>query len=80
MQEVGHTMDFLKRISSYISHIHKMKPTCDIVKHFLRAIQFGISKSWASYSLRPPKGKEVIKAKLKESEAYWQLGLNQLNH
>ena len=78
MQGVGHTMDFQKRISNYICHIHKKKPTCGIVKHFL--LKEGHSV-WDFEIMgiiqleNPPKSKEAIKAKLKESEAYWQLRL-----
>ena len=78
MQGVGHTMHFQKHISNYISHIHKKKPTCGIVKHFL--LKEGHSV-WDFEIMgiiqleNPPKSKEAIKAKLKESEAYWQLRL-----
>ena len=71
-------MDFQKRTSNYISHIHKKKPTCGIVKHFL--LKEGHSV-WDFEIMgiiqleNPPKSKEAIKAKLKESEAYWQLRL-----
>ena len=71
-------MDFQKRISNYISHIHKKKTTCGIVKHFL--LKEGHSV-WAFEIMgiiqleNPPKSKEAIKAKLKESEAYRQLRL-----
>ena len=71
-------MDFQKRTSNYISHIHEKKPTCGIVKHFL--LKEGHSV-WDFEIMgiiqlgNPPKSKEAIKAKLKESEAYWQLRL-----
>ena len=54
------------------------KPTCGIVKHFL--LKEGHSV-WDFEIMgiiqleNPPKSKEAIKAKLKESEAYWQLWL-----
>ena len=73
MQGVGNTMDFQKRISNYISHIHKKKPTCGIVKHCLLK---GGHSVWDFEIMgiiqleNPPKSKEAIKAKLKESEAY----------
>ena len=76
-------MDFQKRTSNYISHIHKKKPTCGIVKHFL--LKEGLSV-WDFEIMgiiqleNPQKNKEAIKAKLKESEVYWQLRLKQLNH
>ena len=77
MQGVGHSMDFQKRTSNYISHIHK-KPTCGSVKHFL--LKEGHSVwDFEIMGIRqlenPRKSKETIKAKLKESEAYWQLRL-----
>ena len=71
-------MDFQKRTSNYISHIHKKKPTCGIVKHFL--LKEGHSV-WDFEIMgiiqleKPPKSREAIKAKLKESEACWQLRL-----
>ena len=74
----GHTMDFQKRTSNYISHIHKKKPTCGVVKHFLLKELHSV---WDFEIMgiiqleNPPKNKEAIKAKLKESEAYWQLRL-----
>ena len=77
MQGVGHTMDF-QCTSNYISHIHKKKPTCSIVEHFL--LKEGHS-AWDFVIMgiiqieNPPKSKEAIKAKLKESEAHWQLRL-----
>ena len=78
MKGVGHTMDFQKRTSNYISHIHKKKPTCGIFKHSLLK---EVHSVWDFEIMgiiqleNPPKGKEAIKAKLKESEAYWQLRL-----
>ena len=64
-------MDFQKCTSNYISHIHKMKPTCGgIVKHFL--LKEGHSV-WDFEIMgiiqleNPPKSKEAIKDKLKES-------------
>ena len=71
-------MDFQKRISNYISHIHKKKPTYGIVKHFLLKERHSV---WDFEIMgiiqldNPSKSKEAIKAKLKESEAYWQLRL-----
>ena len=71
-------MNFQKRTSNYISHIHKKKRTCGIVKHFL--LKEGHSV-WDFEIMgiiqleNPPKSKEAIKAKLKESEAHWQLRL-----
>ena len=73
MQGEGHTMDFQKRRSNYISHIHKKKPTCGIVKHFL--LKEGHSV-WDFEIMgiiqleNPPKCKQAIKPKLKESEAF----------
>ena len=70
-------MDFQKRISNYISHIHKKKPTCGIVKHFL--LKEGHSvwdfEIMGIIQFENPKSKEAIKAKPKESEAYWHLRL-----
>ena len=63
---------------NYISHIHKKKPTCGIVKHFL------LKEGHSVWDLEimgiiqlqnPPKSKKAIKAKLKESEAHWQIRL-----
>ena len=60
---------FPETTSNYISHIHKKKPTCGIVKHFL--LKEGHSV-WDFEIMgiiqleNPPKSKEVIKTKLKE--------------
>ena len=78
MQGVGHTMDFQKCTSNYISRIYKKKPTCDIVKYFLLKEGHSVSDFEIMSTIQlenPPKSKEAIKAKLKESEAYWQLRL-----
>ena len=78
MQGVGHTVDFQKRTSNYISHIYKKKPTCGIVKHFLLKeghLVWYFEIMGIRQLENPLKSKEAIKAKLKESEAYWQLRL-----
>ena len=81
MQGVGHTTNFQSRISNYLSHICKRKPTCNTVRHFLETANHSVEdfRIMGIVQLEnPPKTAKKLKARLIEFEGYWQVKLQTL--
>ena len=80
-QGVGRTTAFQSRISNYISHICNHEPTCSTVKHFYETPDHSVQdfRIMGIVQLEnPPKTPKALKARLIESEGYWQVKLQTL--
>ena len=80
-QGVGRTTAFQSRISNYISHICKHKPSCSTVKHFYETPNHLVQdfRMMGIVQLEnPPKTPKALKARLIEFEGYWQVKLQTL--
>ena len=79
MQGVGSALDFQGRVSDYIMHMYKKIDTCEIVEHFLKLEDHSLwdfSIMGIVQTENPPRNREKLKQRLRESEGFWQVNLN----
>ena len=77
-QGVGSTEDFNVRVSNYISHILKKRPTCKTVQHFCLTERHSIADfntTGIAKLVNPPRNPVQKSERLGNFEGYWQIKL-----
>ena len=77
-QGVGSTEDFKLRISNYITHVSKKRPTCKTVQHFYLTEGHSIEDfhiTGIAKLVNPPRNPEKKSERLGNFEGYWQIKL-----
>ena len=67
------------RVSDYITHMYKEMDTCEIVEHFFKLEDHSLwdfSIMGIVKTENPPRNREKLKQRLRESEGFWQVNLN----